>query len=77
MITTRSVLVSIAGSWNRSRNIGNFIPGEIGILEEQVEIGNIRVFHENRSSWVALTENGLLLLYKLNSEYNREQHDTI
>mgnify|MGYP001242317813 CR=1 FL=1 len=39
MITIQTVLVSIEGAWNKSRNTGNFISGEIGILEElQIQI---------------------------------------
>ena len=65
------------GEVKNMKQVADSQTGQSMVLEEQIEIGNIRVFHENRSSWVALTENGLLLLYKLNSEYNREQHDTI
>jgi hypothetical protein len=66
MITTRTVLVSIAGSWNRSRNIGNFVPTELGILEAQVEMGNVRIVQRDNNSWAELTDPGQELLYYLN-----------
>ena len=67
MITIQTVLVSIEGAWNKSRNTGNFISGEIGILEEQVELGNVRIVRENGSNWAQLTDSGRLFLYHLNS----------
>ena len=66
MITTRTVLVSIAGSWNRARNIGNFIPAELGILESQVEMGNVKIVQRENSSWAELTDSGQELFYFLN-----------
>jgi hypothetical protein len=66
MITTKTVLVSIAGSWNRSRNIGNFIPAELGTLESQIVMGNIKIVHRDDSSWAELTDSGQEFLYYLN-----------
>ncbi len=67
MITKKSVLTSIAGSWNKARNLGNFIPSELGILEEQIEIGHVKIVHDSNSTWASLTEKGVTFLYKLNS----------
>ncbi len=67
MITEKSVLTSIEGSWNKARNLGNFVPDELGILESQIEAKNVKITHDAGSTWVSLTEKGLERLYKLNS----------
>ena len=72
MITEKSVLISIEGSWNKARNLGNFVPGELGILESQIEAKNVKIVHDSGGTWVSLTEKGLERLYKLNS-YNVEE----
>ena len=70
MITEKSVLASIEGSWNGARNLGNFIPAELGILEAQIEAKNVKIIHDSNSTLVSLTKQGLERLYKLNSTNN-------
>ena len=52
MITEKSVLISIEGSWNKARNLGNFVPGELGILESQIEAKNVKIVHDSGGTWV-------------------------
>ena len=66
MTTTKTVLVSIAGAWAGSRNVGNFAESEREVLYSQIEAGNVETYHSKGSEWTRLTEKGLSLLYELN-----------